>query len=738
MRISSTIATSLPTAPVANQIVSDPTVASAVAVTPIVATLETPSRPLLANMVADFGNSGVPTRINGGMDTFEYIDQTKLKGHLPSDVILYLINSDSTTYNHENTALVPALTTVFKAGQSKPTMESITGGRLDQADFNNFVSKMPKKFKDTDRLAIQAGTLDTDTRSQTVRVENIREVMRDILETTDIEGTVLAKPWEQESDFSIQDRIEEFTAMTAEKKSLAEQYQEAKEKKDKARAHSDVSSRPGKPKPVDDRSPALEMLDSTEQALIRDLELRDQEVRAHELAHKAAGAGLTSAATFTYQQGPDGRQYAIGGEVQIQVSPGSTPEDTLRRANQIRAAATAPTDPSPADLRAAGMANRLEQEARAEIAVDDMENAEQAFERAQQDRQSIEDKQSDPMNISRLPEEEMTQMAAMELLSQQREDKGSDGLDSPTELDLQRESERLTVAAPMGAYAQQFKMEQELDRRSFASLELSQELGGIPTPQVVESRELQAERFEERAERNTERRSETATPSPRVDIQPSGSPDVEDARFSLTQDVQQAKEDQQEEFFTGQVDFVTQKEALSQSPQLQGFNGLNSLSSDSVNAIARSSEGLASEVSDLDPTVPQGLSTEDAGTLLQESMKENKVRFESLLKTQFDVRQESRTDLISTDVSLQGNQQSIEIETISQDTLFQPDRSQLDFSEQTITDAPTIAQSSLDTTGPSRLTPVSDDDSRLQLTSQQEQSLETTQAVKALESMFAM
>jgi hypothetical protein len=290
----------------------------------------------------------------------------------------------------------------------------------------------------------------------------------------------------------------------------------------------------------------------------------------------------------------------------------------------------------------------------------------------------------------------------------------------------------------MGAYAQQFKMEQELDRRSFASLELSQELGGIPTPQVVESRERQAERFEERAERNAERRSESSIQSPRVDIQPSGSPDVEDARFSLTQDVQQSKENQQEEFFTAQIDFVTQKEAMAQTPQLQSFDGLNSLSSDSVNAIARSSEGLASEVSDLDPTVPQGLSTEDAGTLLQESIKENKVRFESLLKTQFEVRQESRSDLISTDVSLQGNQQSIEIETVSQDALFQPDRSQLDFSEQTITDAPTIAQSSIDTTGPSRLTPVSDDDSRLQLTSQQEQSLETTQAVKALESMFAM
>ena len=80
------------------------------------------------------------------------------------------------------------------------------------------------------------------------------------------------------------------------------------------------------------------------------------------LAHKSAGAGVTSAATFTYQQGPDGKQYAIGGEVQIQISPGSTPEETIRRAKQVIAAATAPADPSAADMRAAGLASQMEQE----------------------------------------------------------------------------------------------------------------------------------------------------------------------------------------------------------------------------------------------------------------------------------------------------------------------------------------------------------------------------------------
>ena len=72
---------------------------------PVVATLETPSRPLLANMVSDFGNQDMPTRVSTGYDTVEYVDSTKLKGHIPSAVIAYLIAEDSTTYNHTSTFL---------------------------------------------------------------------------------------------------------------------------------------------------------------------------------------------------------------------------------------------------------------------------------------------------------------------------------------------------------------------------------------------------------------------------------------------------------------------------------------------------------------------------------------------------------------------------------------------------------------------------------------------------------
>ncbi|XLM21540.1 catalase, partial [Chromobacterium piscinae] len=80
-----------------------------------------------------------------------------------------------------------------------------------------------------------------------------------------------------------------------------------------------------------------------------DLKARDTDVRRHEAAHQAAGGSLAGAASFTYEQGPDGKQYAIGGEVPIQMSQGGTPQQTIQNAETVRAAALAPADPSGQD-----------------------------------------------------------------------------------------------------------------------------------------------------------------------------------------------------------------------------------------------------------------------------------------------------------------------------------------------------------------------------------------------------
>ena len=102
---------------------------------------------------------------------------------------------------------------------------------------------------------------------------------------------------------------------------------------------------------------------------IAKLRARDREVRAHEQAHAAAAGGLARGGpTFTYERGPDGKQYAVGGEVNIDTSPvAGDPEATIRKARQIRAAALAPADPSSQDRAVAASATAIETKARQEI-----------------------------------------------------------------------------------------------------------------------------------------------------------------------------------------------------------------------------------------------------------------------------------------------------------------------------------------------------------------------------------
>lgn len=105
-------------------------------------------------------------------------------------------------------------------------------------------------------------------------------------------------------------------------------------------------------------------------AMVEQLKARDTEVRQHEQAHLAAAGGLAvSGASYTYQRGPNGVNYAIGGEVQIDTAPGRTPRETIERAQRIAAAALAPAEPSGPDRAVAAQARQLELQARAELAV---------------------------------------------------------------------------------------------------------------------------------------------------------------------------------------------------------------------------------------------------------------------------------------------------------------------------------------------------------------------------------
>ncbi len=105
------------------------------------------------------------------------------------------------------------------------------------------------------------------------------------------------------------------------------------------------------------RKPNGTPLSSSEKLLIDKLQKVDQEVHNHELAHLAAAGGYaTSGASYQYQTGPDGRKYAVGGEVQIDTSPGRTPEETISKMETVRRAALAPASPSGQDQMVAAQA----------------------------------------------------------------------------------------------------------------------------------------------------------------------------------------------------------------------------------------------------------------------------------------------------------------------------------------------------------------------------------------------
>jgi hypothetical protein len=127
----------------------------------------------------------------------------------------------------------------------------------------------------------------------------------------------------------------------------------------------DESGQPG----VGSTAPDGRELTTEEQQQVRELQARDREVRQHEQAHLAAAGELASGGpTYTYQTGPDGRRYAVGGEVQIQLREGNDARETLENAQRAKRAALAPAEPSGQDRRVAAQADQLANQARRDLA----------------------------------------------------------------------------------------------------------------------------------------------------------------------------------------------------------------------------------------------------------------------------------------------------------------------------------------------------------------------------------
>ena len=119
------------------------------------------------------------------------------------------------------------------------------------------------------------------------------------------------------------------------------------------------------------QSEQTEQQAQAEQQELRELQARDQEVRTHEQAHAMVGGRYAGTPSYEYQQGPDGRRYAVGGEVQIDLAPiAGDPPATIQKMQQVKAAALAPAEPSSADRSIAAEATNRLLQAQAELIVE--------------------------------------------------------------------------------------------------------------------------------------------------------------------------------------------------------------------------------------------------------------------------------------------------------------------------------------------------------------------------------
>ena len=152
-------------------------------------------------------------------------------------------------------------------------------------------------------------------------------------------------------------------------------------------SETEATTAPPPPPPVEAQSTeAEEAVSEAEAAQIDSLEARDQEVRTHEQAHATAGGAYAGSPTYEYQTGPNGRQYAIGGEVKIDTAPiAGDPSATIAKMDTVIRAALAPAEPSAQDRAVAATASKQRVEAQAEL------NAEKAAKLSGDDENSADD-----------------------------------------------------------------------------------------------------------------------------------------------------------------------------------------------------------------------------------------------------------------------------------------------------------------------------------------------------------
>ncbi len=190
-----------------------------------------------------------------------------------------------------------------------------------------------------------------------------------------------------------------------------------------------------------------EQIEQKEQQQIRELAARDREVRAHEQAHAGLGGQFAGAPRYTFERGPDGVNYAVGGEVSIDTGKiANNAEASIEKARTVRRAALAPADPSPQDRRVAALATQIELEARTEL---------------RQQAQQKEELQKEELQKEELQQAERENQVRQSQAQESREVGVADRADGETEAEEREESVQ-TVAE---RFAEINRLNQAFNRR---------------------------------------------------------------------------------------------------------------------------------------------------------------------------------------------------------------------------------------------------------------------------------
>jgi hypothetical protein len=181
-------------------------------------------------------------------------------------------------------------------------------------------------------------------------------------------------PAQQDADIdfaSITEKAELANSSIAEhnEKENSENNQEGEQQNDVKGSPEETEEKVNTTESEKEKTKEQERLVALEQKLIiTELKQRDQEVRAHEAAHASVGGSLASAPSYTFERGPDGKKYAVAGEVSIDISPvNGDPRATIAKMQKVHSAALAPAEPSSQDISVASTASQLILKAQSEL-----------------------------------------------------------------------------------------------------------------------------------------------------------------------------------------------------------------------------------------------------------------------------------------------------------------------------------------------------------------------------------